>query len=94
MRYLIEITPKTEVSKKLLKNLRELQKEDNSIKITLKKEKKFRPLTAKDVVLPGGPKPTDEQWEEYLNRKDRRRAHTIEEVRKSLTKRFKKAKKK
>ena len=61
---------------------------DTSIKITYKKEKPFRPLTAKDVVLPGGIKPTDEQWEEYLDRKDERKPITIQQLRKKLEKRY------
>ena len=88
MTYLIEINNKTEASKKLLSNVRKLQKVDTSIKITYKKEKPFRPLTAKDVVLPGGIKPTDEQWEEYLDRKDERKPITIQQLRKKLEKRY------
>jgi hypothetical protein len=30
---------------------------------------KLRKLTARDVALPTGLRPTESQWEEYLNRK-------------------------
>ncbi|HRG88318.1 MAG TPA: hypothetical protein PLW44_04810 [Chitinophagales bacterium] len=89
MTYLIEIDANTEASKKLLSSIRKLQKTDSSIKITQKKEK-LRPLTAKEVVLPVGPKPTDEQWDEYLDRKDSRKPSTIQQLRKKLDKRYSK----
>lgn len=89
MTYLIEMDGNTEASKKLLTSIRKLQKTDSSIKITHKKEK-FRPLTAKDVVLPIGPKPTKEQWDEYLDRKDDRKPVTIQQLRKKLEKRYQK----
>ena len=89
MTYLIEIDANTEASKKLLSSTRKLQKTDSSIKITQKKEK-LRPLTAKEVVLPVGPKPTDEQWDEYLDRKDSRKTSTIQQLRKKLDKRYSK----
>lgn len=89
MTYVIEIDVKTEASKKLLTSIRKLQKTDSSIKITHKKES-FRPLTAKDVVLPLGPKPSKEQWDEYLDRQDSRKPITVQQLRKKLEKRYSK----
>ena len=91
MTYVIEIDAKTEASKKLLSSIRKLQKQDSSIKITHKKEK-FRPLTVKEMVLPGGPKPTKEQLEEFLSREDGRKTVTIQQLRKKLEKRYSKSK--
>lgn len=87
MTYLIEMEGKTEASKKILSSIRQLQKEDSSVKITVKKKEKFKPLTAKDMVLPG-PKPTKEQMQEYLDRKDSRKSSTIQQLRKKLEKRY------
>lgn len=92
MTYVIEIDGKTEASKKLLTSIRKLQKTDSSIKITHKKEK-FRPLTAKDMALPGDAKPTKEQLEEFLSRDEGPRRYTLEEVRHGVVKRLKKLKK-
>jgi DNA topoisomerase IB len=94
MTYLIEMDGKTEASKKILSSIRQLQKEDSSVKITVKKKQKFKPFTAKDMVLPGGPKPTKEQLREFLTREDDRPLLTLEEVRANVLKRLKKIKKK
>ncbi len=92
MTYLIELEGKSEASKKILSSIRQLQKEDSSVKITIKKKEKFKPLTAKDMVLPGGPKPTKEQLREFLTREDDRKPITIQQLRKKLDKRFSKSK--
>ncbi len=93
MTYIIEIDNKTEASKKILSSVRKLQKQDSSIKITYKKEK-FRPLTVKEMVLPGGPKPTREQLDEFLTRKEGDKVYTIEEVRQRLAKHLKNVRRK
>ncbi|HLP19073.1 MAG TPA: hypothetical protein VK174_02155 [Chitinophagales bacterium] len=90
---MIEIDGKTEASKKLLTSIRKLQKTDSSIKITHKKES-FKPLTAKDMALPGGLNPTKEQLQEFLGREEGPKRYTLEEVREGVAKRLKKIKNK
>lgn len=63
MRYTIELDTSTKTGTDALKQLKKL-KGDNAIAIH-----KWKKLTARDVALPGGPPPTEWQWEEYLSRK-------------------------
>lgn len=91
MTYIIEIDNKTEASKKILSSIRKLQKEDSSVKITQKKEK-FRTLDVNELSLPTGKIPTQEQLDEFLDRKDSRKPITLKQLRKNLDKRYSKTK--
>jgi hypothetical protein len=62
MKYTVEIDSSTKAGNDALKYLRKLE---SGKTIAIHKWKK---LTPKDVALPGGLKPTEWQWEEYLNR--------------------------
>ena len=63
MRYTIELDTSTKTGTDALKQLKKL-KGNKAIAIH-----KWKKLTARDVALPGGPTPTEWQWEEYLSRK-------------------------
>ncbi len=91
MTYIIEIDNKTEASKKILSSIRKLQKEDSSVKITQKKEK-FRKLDVNELSLPTGKISTQEQLDEFLDRKDSRKAITLKQLRKNLDQRYSKTK--
>ncbi len=49
---------------------------------------KWRKLTPEDIAVPGGIKPTEWQWEEYLNRKQGK-ARPAEEVFAEIKKKLK-----
>lgn len=91
MTYIIEIDNKTEASKKILSSIRKLQKEDSSVKITHKREK-FRPLDINELSLPTSKIPTQEQLDEFLDRKDSRKPIALKQLRKNLDKRYSKSK--
>ena len=90
MTYLVEINDKTNTGKKALSYLQKLQLLEPSIRITNKKGG-FKKLSAAEMALPGGKKPTAEQLNEFLDRKDTGKTLTMEQVRRKLEKRFKKA---
>ena len=89
MTYLVEINDKTNAGRKALSYLQKLQLQEPAIRITQKKGA-FRKLSAEEMVLPGGEKFTDEQLEEFLDRKDTGKSLTLAQVRKKMEKRYSK----
>jgi hypothetical protein len=83
MTYLVEINDKTNTGRKALSYLQKLQLLEPAIRITQKKGA-FRKLTAEEMVIPGGEKFTDEQLDEFLDRKDTGKPLTLAQVRKKI----------
>ncbi|MDB5284229.1 MAG: hypothetical protein JWO06_3304 [Bacteroidota bacterium] len=91
MTYLVEINDKTNTGKRALSYLQKLQLQEPSIRITYKKGA-FKKLTAEEMVLPMAKKPSDEQLNEFLDRKDTGKTISIKQVRHKLQKLHKKPK--
>jgi hypothetical protein len=81
MTYLVEINDKTQTGKKALNYLQKLQLQEPAIRITRKKSA-FRKLSPEEMVMPGGEKFTDEQLDEWLDRKDTGKPLALTQLRK------------
>ncbi|MFM2305533.1 MAG: hypothetical protein RLZZ367_202 [Bacteroidota bacterium] len=85
MKYTVEIDSSSKEGSDAIKFLRKL-KDDKSVAIH-----RWKKLTPRDVALPGGLKPTEWQWEEYLNReqgKGRPAEEVFADLKKKLNRKF------